>query len=185
MHGYQEGNRNAKDEQARRPAHPRTAWHAMTSYTSAKRRSAGSRDTRSARSAGASASAQRPPRPSELPHALPVFDRFAGRISTIAGRAPFFVACVLIVVLWLPTLFLVSADLAQLTIQTVTAVITFLLVALLQNTQARADAATQHKLNELSDALANLIATQADNAAMRNDIRELKAAVGLEERERS
>lgn len=127
-----------------------------------------------------------PPEPTELPRTLPVFDRFAGRVSTVAGRAPFFVACVLIIVLWLPMLFLVTADLAQLTIQTVTAVITFLLVALLQNTQARADAATQHKLNELSDALANLIAaTQPDSDAMRHDIDELKAAVGLENRERS
>lgn len=134
---------------------------------------------------------QRPPRPSELPHSLPVFDRFADRISLIAGRAPFFAACVLIVVLWLPMLFAASTDLAQLTIQTVTSIVTFLLVALLQNTQARADAATQHKLNELSDALADLIAviaqesTGQDNEALRRDIEELRAAVGLEQRERS
>lgn len=64
--------------------------------------------------------------------------------------------------------------------------ITFLLVALLQNSQARADAAAQHKLNELSNALANLIqALGADGRELRRDVRELKAAVGLEERERS
>ena len=136
-------------------------------------------------------SLQRPPRPSELPHSLPVFDRFADRISLVAGRAPFFAACVLIVVLWVPTLFVVSPDLAQLTIQTITAIITFLLVALLQNSQARADAATQHKLNELSDAMADLITAVApesaepDNEALRRDVEELRAAVGLEQRERS
>lgn len=133
-----------------------------------------------------SSSPESPPEPSEVPRKLPVFDRFAGHISAIAGRAPFFVACVLIVVLWLPMLVFASPDLAQLTIQTVTAVITFLLVALLQNTQARADAATQHKLNELSEALANLIsATRPGGEEMRHDIDELKAAVGLENRERS
>lgn len=133
---------------------------------------------------------QRPPRPSHLSGKLPAFDRFAGRAASVAGRAPFFASCVLIVVLWLPTLFLISTDTSQLTIQTVTAVITFLLVALLQNSQARANAATQHKLNELCDALANLIRELIQELGptgqeLRRDVGELKAAVGLEERERS
>lgn len=133
----------------------------------------------------------RPPRPSSLPDQRPVFDRFADRMAVVAGRAPFFAACVLVVVAWLPMLFLTSINTSQLTIQTVTAVITFLLVALLQNSQARADAATQHKLNEIADALAHVIeATEAagmtpDGQALRDDVRELKASVGLEQRERS
>jgi low affinity Fe/Cu permease len=49
---------------------------------------------------------------------------------------------VLVVVLWVPTLWVLpSVDTWQLLINTVTTIITFLLVALLQNTQSRADQA--------------------------------------------
>jgi low affinity Fe/Cu permease len=49
---------------------------------------------------------------------------------------------VLVVVLWVPTLWVLpSVDTWQLVINTVTTIITFLLVALLQNTQLRADQA--------------------------------------------
>ena len=132
------------------------------------------------------ASRRHPVRPSELPGRLPAFDRFAGRASAFAGRAPFFTACLLLVAIWLPTLLFMSLNTWQLVIQTITAVITFLLVALLQNSQSRADAATQHKLNEISDALANVItALDLNHDDLRRDAGELKAAVGLEERERS
>lgn len=127
-----------------------------------------------------------PVRPSRIRHPLPMFDRFAGRASAVAGRAPFFAACVILVCLWVPTLLWTTVDTWQLTIQTITAIVTFLLVALLQNSQSRSDSATQHKLNELADALANLVrALDLDDPVLRRDVRELKAAVGLEERERS
>jgi low affinity Fe/Cu permease len=49
---------------------------------------------------------------------------------------------VLVVVLWVPTLSVVpSVDTWQPVINTVTTIITFLLVALLQSTQSRADQA--------------------------------------------
>lgn len=128
----------------------------------------------------------RPPRPSELDASLPWFDRFAGRCSSLVARAPFFSGCMLLVVLWLPTLFVLPLNTSQLVIQTLTAIITFLLIALLQNSQARSDAATQHKLNEISDALSNVIeALHFDDRRLDEDVRELRAAVGLEQRERS
>lgn len=130
--------------------------------------------------------AEHPIRPTELSSELPFFDRFAGRSALVAGRAPFFAMCVVLIAVWLPTVFWLTMDTWQLTIQTVTAIVTFLLVALLQNSQSRSDAATQHKLNELSDAMANLLAAlDGESPEVRRDIRELKAAVGLEERERS
>jgi low affinity Fe/Cu permease len=60
-----------------------------------------------------------------------------------------------------------------------------LLVALLQNTQKRADDAVQHKLNAIAEGLANLMGSLAgaDNAGLEQDRRELLAAVGLEDRE--
>ena len=74
----------------------------------------------------------------------------------------------------------------QLQINTLTTIVTFLLVALLQNTQTRADAAVQHKLNAIADALADFMsnaAESADSDELRQDLKELRAAVGLEERE--
>jgi Flp pilus assembly protein TadB len=125
-------------------------------------------------------------RPSEVVSPPPLFDRFAGRSAALAGRAPFFAVCVLLVLAWLPTVMWLGLDTWQLTIQSITAIITFLLVALLQNGQKRSDAATQHKLDELADGLADVIESLPSTGnALREDVRELRASVGLEEREPS
>jgi low affinity Fe/Cu permease len=115
-----------------------------------------------------------------------LFDRFAGLASTFASRAPFFAFCVLLVVVWLPSFFLIgNIDTWQLIINTLTTIITFLMVALLQNSQTRADQATQHKLNAIADGLADLMNAFSDHNqnTLEHDIEELKAAVGLEQRE--
>jgi hypothetical protein len=81
------------------------------------------------------------------------FDRFAGRCSAFVSRAPFFTFCVLVVLLWAPTYFLLgNFDTYQLIINPPTTIITFfLLVALLQNTHKRNEQALQHKLNAVAD----------------------------------
>ena len=100
------------------------------------------------------------------------------------SRGWFFVACVLIVVIWAPTFFFVDIDTGQLMINTPTTIITFLLVALLPNTQKRADDAIQHKLNAVADGLSDLMhELAAENPDLRTDAGELRAAVGLETRE--
>jgi uncharacterized membrane protein len=118
------------------------------------------------------------------------FDRFAGRSSEFVSRAPFFGFCVLLVVVWAPTYFLVgNFDTYQLIINTPTTIITFLLVALLQNTQKRNEEALQHKLDALADGLADLMEHFAEDDPERraakedlsSDIEDLRAAVGLEE----
>jgi low affinity Fe/Cu permease len=77
-------------------------------------------------------------------------------------------------------------DTWQLIINTLTTIVTFLLVALLQNTQTRADAAIQQKLNAIADGLADLMAAlAADHPELDRDRRELADAVGLEQRESS
>jgi hypothetical protein len=133
--------------------------------------------------------------PSGVTDRIGFFDRFAGRASQIVSRAPFFAFCVLLVIGWLiegvvhmvasgPSEFL--NDSYQLQINTTTTIITFLLVALLQNSQTRSDRALHHKLNALADGLADLmghLAERADDEDLRLDIRELRAAVGLEKRE--
>jgi low affinity Fe/Cu permease len=100
------------------------------------------------------------------------------------SRAPFFTFCVLLIVVWLPTITFLKIDTWQLIINTVTTIITFLLVALLQNAQTRADEAVQQKLNAIADAIADLMAASSeDNEKLHQDERELRAAVGLELRE--
>ena len=136
--------------------------------------------------------------PSEVTPRIGFFDRFAGWSALVASRAPFFSFCVLMVLLWLVqglVTVLANGDFGtfldskyQLEINTTTTIITFLLVALLQNSQTRNENATQHKLNAIADGLADLmahLAEQHDDEELRHDIRELRAAVGLEEHESS
>ena len=112
------------------------------------------------------------------------FDRFAGWAAQFASRAPFFAFCVLLIVVWAPSFTLLPFDTWQLVINTATTIVTFLMVALLQNSQTRNDQATQHKLNALADGLADLMAhVSRDDDALAEDIKELRAAVGLEDRE--
>jgi hypothetical protein len=103
-------------------------------------------------------------RPSEISEHLSVFDRFASVTSKLAAGAWFFALCVLLVVIWAPSYFVFrSLNTWQLVINTLTTIVTFLLVALLQNTQMRSDEALQDKLNEIADALADLMESLADD----------------------
>src|SRR5690606_15717750 len=118
-----------------------------------------------------------PVMPSEVSDKLGVFDRFAESASRLASRAWFFCFCVLLVVLWAPSILLIrNIDTWQLIINTVTTIVTFLSVALLQNSQTRADKAIQHKLNAIADALSDLM----EDGEHHRDAEELRAAVGLE-----
>lgn len=122
--------------------------------------------------------------PSDVSGELGFFDRFASMAAVFASRPWFFACCLMLVVVWVPTITFFPVDTWQLLINTATTIVTFLLVALLQNTQTRADAAVQHKLNAVADALSDLMRhLGADNPELRRDATELRAAVGLEERE--
>ena len=128
------------------------------------------------------------------------FDVFAAWASGVVSRAPFFASCVLLVVIWVPTLFLLDINTSQLLINTATTIITFLLVALLQNSQARSEKADNAKLNAVADGLADLmvyvaISTQRrgnpgreeggpklDPDRLLRDAEELRRSVGLEDR---
>ncbi len=113
---------------------------------------------------------------------LPLFDRFASTVAERVSRAWFFVLCVLLVIVWVPSVVFLDIDTWQLVINTVTTIITFLLVALLQNTQTRTDAAIQKKLNAIADGLADLMQAGGGDSRLARDRAELLAAVGLEDR---
>lgn len=127
--------------------------------------------------------------PSEVSEEVGVFDRFATAASNMSSRAVFFAACVGMVVVWAPSiLVLPDVDTWQLIINTATTIVTFLMVALLQNSQTRSDNALQHKLNAIAEALADLmdhLAARGDDRDLQRDVEELRDAVGLERRESS
>ena len=135
-------------------------------------------------------------KPSDVDDHIGLFDRFAGGASKLASRAPFFGFCIALVVVWLiqgavqvaakGSFSAFVQDKYQLEINTTTTIVTFLMVALLQNSQTRSEQAIQHKLNAIADGLADLmehVAGSGDSGDLRNDIKELRTAVGLETRE--
>jgi low affinity Fe/Cu permease len=132
-------------------------------------------------------------KPSEVSSRVGFFDRFAGLTAQMASRAPFFAFCLLLVIIWLiqgAVKIISNGKFSsfldgqyQLEINTTTTIITFLMVALLQNSQTRSDQALQHKLNAIADGMADLmehLSERDDDDDLRNDIRELRLAVGLE-----
>src|SRR5438094_9673830 len=118
--------------------------------------------------------------PSEVSDESTWFDRFAEASSRLVSRAPFFAFCVLLIVLWAPTFVFFKFDTWQLIINTATTIITFLMVALLQNSQTRQDQALQHKLNAIAEALAVMMVHSADHMDkdVERDIQALRRAVG-------
>ena len=128
----------------------------------------------------------KPEMPSEVSSGPGRFDRFAEGAARVASRASFFFFCVLLVIVWAPSILVLrNIDTWQLIINTATTIITFLMVALLQNSQTRADLAVQHKLNAIADGLADLMDHLAggDGRDLGHDVVELRDAVGLERRE--
>jgi low affinity Fe/Cu permease len=109
------------------------------------------------------------------------FDRFAGAASRFTSHATFFVACLTLVVIWIPS-FVLFKDINtwQLIINTATTIITFLLVALLQNGQRRGEEAIQTKLDAIADGLADLMEEVGTSEAFGRDIQDLRRAVGIE-----
>jgi hypothetical protein len=122
-----------------------------------------------------------------------MFDRFAERASEFTSRAWFFGFCVILVVVWAPSLPLFpSVDTWQLVINTATTIITFLLVALLQNSQWRGDKATNEKLDAVAaglsdtmgfvDLMLHALDIPCDDHEIQVAANRLREAVGLEKR---
>jgi low affinity Fe/Cu permease len=110
------------------------------------------------------------------------FEHFASRAAAAVSAAWFFAACVLLVLIWAPSYFVIGdADTWQLVINTATTIVTFLLVALLQNSQHRSALALHQKLDAIADGVADLMEHQLDQDREdpTRDIDDLKAAVGL------
>jgi low affinity Fe/Cu permease len=160
-----------------------------TRPTTASKQSARSKPSQSAPSRQAAPSKQtggskqsKPSMPGDVDSKVGWFDRFADVASKIVSRAWFFAFCLLLVIVWAPSIIVLhSVSIWQLIINTATTIITFLLVALLQNTQERSNNAIQAKLNAIADSMSDLMEAQG----LAKDAKELRSAVGLEDRESS
>jgi low affinity Fe/Cu permease len=113
------------------------------------------------------------------------FDRFAEAVSRRVSQGVFFTAAVVVVLLWFPTLLLIdSIDTWQLVINTLTSVLAFLLIALLQNSERRYDDALHQKIDTIAAGLADVMERldQEDDPELRRQAESLRESIELEQR---
>jgi low affinity Fe/Cu permease len=132
-----------------------------------------------------------------------LFDRFSARMVHLAGTSRAFVAATLVVVVWAVSgPFFQFSDSWQLSINTGTTIVTFLMVFAIQHTQNKDGLAMQIKLNELiaatqgasnrlvnaedldQRALASLHAHYAAMAKMTAEAKDLFAVHSIDESEK-
>ena len=111
------------------------------------------------------------------------FDQAADSTSRIVARPAFFLGCLGSVLLWgaLGPILDLSHGWVD-TFEVIVAMVTFLMVILLQNEGWRNGKATQRKLNAIAAALAELM---EKSDVSDEHVRQLSAAVGVEKRESS
>ena len=112
-------------------------------------------------------------------HRRTAFDHFAEWVAGLTGRAGFFVASLVLVVLWVPSRFLFdSVDSWLWTMSAITSILAFLLIAVVQNSVKHQEHAMNEKLNAISKGVADLLERLGVEEG--DDLEDLKAAVGLE-----
>jgi low affinity Fe/Cu permease len=113
------------------------------------------------------------------------FDRFAEAVSRLVSQGVFFTAAVVVVLVWIPTIFFISSiDTWQLVINTLTSVLAFLLIALLQNSERRYDDALHEKIDTIAIGLADLMERldEREDGELREDVEKLRESIRLERR---
>jgi low affinity Fe/Cu permease len=113
------------------------------------------------------------------------FDRYAEAVSRFVSQGVFFAAAVVVVLLWFPTLlFIDSIDTWQLVINTLTSVLAFLLIALLQNSERRYDDALHQKIDTIAAGLADVMERldREDDPELRRQAESLRESIELEQR---
>jgi low affinity Fe/Cu permease len=115
---------------------------------------------------------------------LDPFERFVELSTKVISRAPFFAVVVAVLVIWAASYPLWKTTTTwELAIHTFGAVLSLLLLVLLENAGRRNTEAMQEKLNVIAEALAALMDSRAaDDPRLREAVEDLRDAVGLEER---
>lgn len=113
------------------------------------------------------------------------FDNFAEKAAHFYGKSVAFIGAMVMVTAWLflgpPMQF---KDTWHLIINTPTTIVTFFGVFLIQNQAWRDGRAMNKKLDAIADALADFM-SEHEGMDMERHVEDLKAAVGLEQREGS
>lgn len=115
---------------------------------------------------------------------LDPFEKFVGVATKLISRAPFFAVVVVVVIVWAASYPLwTSTTKWELAIHTFGAVLSLLLLVLLENAGRRNTEAMQEKLNVLAEGLAALMESRSEeDPQLRKAVADLREAVGLEER---
>ena len=112
------------------------------------------------------------------------FERFVESVNQRVSRAPFFFVILAALVLWAASYPLWSSTTKwELALHTGSAVLSLLLLVLLENAGRRSEEAAQEKLNVIAEAISDLMESRAaDDPHLRGSVERLREAVGLEER---
>ncbi len=116
---------------------------------------------------------------------LDPFEKFVEISTKLISRAPFFAVVMAIVIIWAASYpYWKSTTKWELAIHTFGAVLSLLLLVLLENAGRRNTEAVQEKLNVLAEAMAAFMESQLedDDEELRDAVVNLREAVGLEER---
>jgi low affinity Fe/Cu permease len=112
------------------------------------------------------------------------FEKFVEAANQLVSRGPFFLVIVAAVGLWAVSYPLwSSATKWELALHTGSAILSLLLLALLENAGRRSQEAIQEKLNVLAEAMAALMdSSAADDPELSEAVEKLREAIALEER---
>ena len=112
------------------------------------------------------------------------FEKFVEAVNHRVSRAPFFVIILVALALWAVSYPLWgSVTKWELALHTGSAILSLLLLVLLENAGRRGEEAAQEKLNVLAEALSDLMESRSrEDEDLQESVRRLREAVGLEER---
>jgi low affinity Fe/Cu permease len=112
------------------------------------------------------------------------FERFVETANQVVSRGPFFLVMVIAIALWAVSYPLwASTTKWELALHTGSAILSLLLLALLENAGRRSQEAIQEKLNVVAEALAALMTSSAaDDPELSEAVEKLREAIALEER---
>ncbi|HEU5240571.1 MAG TPA: low affinity iron permease family protein [Ornithinibacter sp.] len=112
------------------------------------------------------------------------FERFVEAANQLVSRGPFFIVIVVALALWAASYpFWSSTTKWELALHTGSAILSLILLVLLENAGRRSQESIQEKLNVVAEALADLMSSSAaDDPELEESVEKLREAIALEER---
>jgi len=112
------------------------------------------------------------------------FEKFVESVNQVVSRGPFFAVILVAIVLWAASYPLWhSTTKWELALHSGSAILSLILLVLLENAGRRSQETSQEKLNVIAEALSDLMASRAqEDPGLDDAVRRLREAVGLEER---